>query len=641
MAYYDKYKITFATRANKKAYLYLQEDLGSMPTLIEYPGVDINLQYIPNSDDPFEPIFASQISVTIDVTDDLSNIPNLTTLNDRKYFARLCLDSDLEWTGWVLSDSVSIGYSTGRKQMTFNAIDGLGILQSISMPQSFNTSINDKNNLLYFMRLCFNSINFPPANPNIVIVCSYFANGMNNRGVHSYDEPFIQTYMPYRTFLETPSKYKNCLEILSNIAKTFGCRIFQAGGKWWVVAINEFANENNWYTEYSAAGAVVSSGSNLNTLSTIQAYTGNTSNLYFINNSQIKLLKKGFNKIVVNNTISYAENYMTNWNLRPLQNPNQPYNWNPATTSTGNSYVIVDNVGDNYATWILTRGGTPTSKMTIANTGLPKVTAGDSLDFTMTFLSGSVTSTNGYVQFFITQGATVYYMNYDGSWSTNSNNFATVQPNQAYAPFEFNITSQPFPQDGQLSFIFWLDSTSTATVQVGNFRLGFKSTLNSVTYTAYINNVDDYVKNIEIPYGFYCQSWNYYPTNPIQIGALYLSDDTQAVDWSRYGMTYSAYTSLQQLLTQQYINIYGKNIINLDCDLSSYSTSNGIVNASKLIKATDTDPSSINIANKSYMLGNATISYVNNAINSTLLQISNTDISATLTNDYYYESSKI
>ena len=106
-------------------------------------------------------------------------------------------------------------------------------------------------------------------------------------------------------------------------------------------------------------------------------------------------------------------------------------------------------------------------------------------------------------------------------------------------------------------------------------------------------------------------------------------------------MTYGGYTSLQQLLTQQYINVYGNNIINLDCDLSSYSTTNGIFNASKLIKATDTDPSCINIANKSYMLGNATISYVDNAINSTLLQISNTDISATLTNDYYYESSKI
>jgi hypothetical protein len=222
------------------------------------------------------------------------------------------------------------------------------MLKDIALPQSFATSINNKNNLLYFMRSCFDALGFPATQPNIVIVCSYFSSGMSNRSVQSYNEPFIQTYLPYRTFLENSTTYKDCLQILSNIVKTFGCRLFQAGGKWWVVAINEFANQNNWYTEYTSTGTVAASGSSLNTLSTIQAYTGNTSGLYFINNSQAKLLKKGYNKIVINNLISYPDNYMTNWDLRPIQNPNIPYNWNVSPISTGNSYTIIDNVDDNY-----------------------------------------------------------------------------------------------------------------------------------------------------------------------------------------------------------------------------------------------------------------------------------------------------
>jgi hypothetical protein len=80
---------------------------------------------------------------------------------------------------------------------------------------------------------------------------------------------------------------------------------------------------------------------------------------------------------------------------------------------------------------------------------------------------------------------------------------------------------------------------------------------------------------------------------------------------------------------QKYINIYGKNIINIDCDLSSFSTTNGILNGSKLFKATDTDPSSINIASNSYMLGNSTTNYAEDRTNATLLQISNTNITAT------------
>ena len=84
MAYQNKYKSTFATKSGKTAYLYLQED-SYAGSLIEYQGVSINLQYIPNSDDPFEPIYASQLGVVLDVTDNLANIPDFTTLNDRKY----------------------------------------------------------------------------------------------------------------------------------------------------------------------------------------------------------------------------------------------------------------------------------------------------------------------------------------------------------------------------------------------------------------------------------------------------------------------------------------------------------------------------------------------------------------------------
>ena len=278
--------------------------------------------------------------------------------------------------------------------------------------------------------------------------------------------------------------------------------------------------------------------------------------------------------------------------------------------------------------------------MTIFNTGLPKVCLGDSLDYTMTFASGSVSSVNGYVQFFITPtSGSVYYMDYDGSWSTNAQNSALVPPNQAYAPFDFSVKSKPFPINGQLSFGFFLDSTSTWTVSVGNFRLSLTSTLKSVTYTAYTDNNKQYVNTIDVPYGFYAQSVTGPGTNPIEIGALYLSNDSIAVDWTRFGGAVGGYVSLQQLLTQQYINIYGKNIINIDCDLSSYSTTNGILNASKLLKATDTDPSPINISGESYMLGNSTTNYAENTTNATMLQISNTEIVSTLTNNYYYESS--
>jgi hypothetical protein len=90
---------------------------------------------------------------------------------------------------------------------------------------------------------------------------------------------------------------------------------------------------------------------------------------------------------------------------------------------------------------------------------------------------------------------------------------------------------------------------------------------------------------------------------------------------------------MNELLMRQYINSYGSNVINIDGAISSFVTTNAsypYLNASKMIKSVDSDPAQINISNNSYMLGNSSIDYVGNSMNGTLLEISNTDVSATI-----------
>ena len=628
MAYYNKYKFTFATRANKTAYLYLQEDLGSAPTVIEYPGKNLNLQYIPNSDDPFEPIFASQLGVAIDVTDNIANIPDLTTLNDRKYFAKLYLDATLEWCGWVLSDGASISYSTGRKTMSFNAIDGLGMLDKIPLPIAATTDINAINTLLYFIRLCLNS-NGSPVNPNIMTVCSYYAAGMADRGTNSYNEPFNQAYLPYRTFINTDLTYISCLSVLSNIVKSFGCRLFQAGGKWWIVAVNEFANENNWYTEYTYTGTVAASGSNLNTLSTIHGFTGNTSGLYFIDNSQTKLLKKGFNRIEDNYEIKMSPNYFSNGNFRPYigaQASNWQAQWNGGV---GNSVTIVDNPTEDFAQYRLNINASTGSNAWIEThpSSLIKIPAAVALEISWIFQGQDLSaSPRGVVYLTISDGVSVYYWN--GTIWTTSNQFMIV-PAYSGAAGGDTINSYSFktlvtPIAGQVKFKFSLENGTGRFAQISNIKLAITSSIKSQNYYSYITSNLDYVKTIDIPYG--AQTAN--DTYPSEIGMIVLSNNVYAGGWYEYGGA-TNYGSLLLLLMQKYMNVYGKNIINLDCDLSSFSTTNGILNASKLFKATDTDPSSINISSNSYMLGNSTTNYAEDKTNATLLQISNTTITAT------------
>lgn len=130
MAYAIKYRIITATKSDVTSYVYLYED-GYVGDIIEYPCISLQLQYIPRSDDAFEPIYVSNVNIAIDVTDDVENMPDFTTLNDRKYFLKVVSGGQTDFQGWVLSDNVQYIFSTGRKELAFNAIDGLGILERI------------------------------------------------------------------------------------------------------------------------------------------------------------------------------------------------------------------------------------------------------------------------------------------------------------------------------------------------------------------------------------------------------------------------------------------------------------------------------------------------------------------------------
>lgn len=635
MAYQIKYRTTFATKSGKNVYLNLLED-GYSGDIIEYQGIHIDLEYLPTSDDPFEPIYASQLGAVIDITDDLENVPNLVTLNDRKYNAKLYIDNDLEWTGWVLSDNVQISYSTGRKILSFNAVDGLALLKDVSLPISTSQNINNIEKLLFYITTALNTIQFP-TNLNIKTVCSYYAAGMNDRDDSPAAEPFNQTYLPYRTFIENDS-YLPCFTVLNNIIKSFGCRLFQAGGKWWIVSINEFANINAYYTEYSTAMAVVSSGT-INTLSTIEGYTGNTTDLYFINNSQSKLFKKGYNRVQQTVSVKNAENIASNGTFKPYTG-NYADNWDIITSFPG-TVTLVDNPDYNSAFYFLNRPGylgLAGIEIQLASAGVPAsgpyISSGIVLEVSWIFRGQDFgLLPRGNVYLYITDGTNYYYWNGLG-WILGSIESISVPPYSGTSGDdvnEFKFKTSITPIAGQLFFKYLLEAGTGNYAVISDFQIKATSQVSEINYFGYITNNNQYAKDINIPYG-YDSANGIYPT---ELGILMKSDKTAAIGWYEQGNA-TTYSSLFLLLIQKYMNVYGKNLINIDCSLASFDTTNGYINGAKLFKADDTDPAQINVSNNSYMLGNATINYASDETQATLLQTSNVLIEATIGKTYKY-----
>lgn len=642
MAYGQKYSVLFATRANKDVELKIWQD-SYVGAIIDLQGVDVNLQYIPSSDDPYEPIIASQLGVTIDFTDDLSDIINFTNINDRFTYVEMYVNSVIEWVGFVINDDVQISYSTGRKMAAFNATDGLGMLKDIKfVSENANYGVNDIILLKDIFRACFNSIEFKD-DRNYITMCSYYSTGMYTRATQLYADPFDQACLNYRSLLEDEYNYTNCLDILSNIARSFGCRIFQAKAKWWVVAINEFATINAYYTEYAPTGLRVNNGDGniINTSSTIQPYVGNTSGLYFIDNSQLKVIKKGFYKIIAEGSVEIADNYLPNGDLKDNNGTEATY-WVRASTGDGTCLLQPNLTFDSYYFELTAPSGGPagTASVTLDTNSNAYVTTGDSLQLNILIGAPSQATPIGFIDITINTGAVTYYLNNDAKWQTTATSYSVYNPKTTGPSEDFvlDLKTEIFPGSGPLSFAYRI-SEGINILTLTNFVLKIKSTISAYNLSGTLVENKQYTKTINLPYGS-TGSQSYYPSAK---GTLILTNKSVAAGWYRYGFDpIGEFYTLSELIVQQYVNTYALNIINVDCNLSEFYTSNTnhrMLNASKLIFATDTDPASINISSKSYMLGNATISYPSNTASATLLQISNTEIVCTRVNKYIPQTS--
>lgn len=474
-------------------------------------------------------------------------------------------------------------------------------------------------------------------------MCSYYSVGMYNRTAQSYADPFDQACLNYRSLLEDEYNYNNCLDILSNIARSFGCRIFQAKAKWWIVSINEFATINAYYTEYAPTGLRVNNGDGniINTSSTIQPYIGNTSGLYFIDNSQLKIIKKGFYKIIAEGDVEIAANYLPNGDLKDNNGTDATY-WVRASTPDGTCLLQYDTISDFYFFELTAPSGGPagTASVTLDTNSNAYVTTGDSLQLNILIGAPSQATPIGFIDITINTGAVTYYLNNDAKWQTTATSYSVYNPKTTGPSEDFvlDLKTEIFPGSGPLSFAYRI-SEGINILTLTNFVLKIKSTISAYNLSGTLVENEQYTKTISLPYGS-TGSQSYYPSAK---GTLILTNKSVAAGWYRYGFDpIGDFYTLSELIVQQYVNTYALNIINVDCNLSEFYTSNTnhrMLNASKLIFATDTDPASINISSKSYMLGNATISYPSNTASATLLQISNTEIVCTRVNKYIPQTS--
>ena len=611
MAYGIKYRLTQALRNETNLYVDIYEKDYTDDLVINYDAVNVQLSSNASEDEPLAAIVSSQLNISFIVSDEnYADFPDLLNFDVRKYFVKLYNEDTLLWCGFLFNDYVQVPFTTGYVQVDMIAIDGLSFLENTQFNFYELKSINAAEKLIDIIAETLNIIAYPET-IDLITSCSYYAEGMDNRADSLASEPFNQSYQ-YRRDYQGLTYY----EVLDNIVKSFGCRLFQSDGKWQLLAVNEMAADTRYFTRYEIyPTAVALSGGTMVKEVNIQPYA--SGNVHFVNNSQTKIIRKGYPKLILGHTYSFPDNYAHNGNFKGLSSPSTLYGWT-LVGSYGLGYsVYIFEKTDNQSNIVALNyslTGSPTASMQMGN--------GTNFDYLPYIVSPSFTISFTYLMFFTKAKmqisiqeaplSTKYYFNSSDYWQTSQtfidiNRIGGPRENLSNYSKEINLFSQSNPSgltlSGYLSIKIYVDSLTYADIEISNFKIeqniGTQGSLNVIRQ---ISNEDVPTKDLTQPYGT--------PSSEVSannLGVLFSQSLDVLKNWYRYPNTTEEFLYLQMLMARQYSNLLNKNFGTLEADLGSFKTIDGLNYLDKVYLVTDPISTPLTYDGKKFLLNRGSI----------------------------------
>jgi hypothetical protein len=638
MAYGLRYTITQELRDGTSLIVKIYEKSYVGATVTPYIGTNVSL--VPNAanEDPIAIIISSQLNVSFIISDqdDYDNFPDLLNFDETKYYVELVVNSVIKWRGFLLNDYVQVPFTTGNQEVSINCIDGLSFLRYIYYDGDVN--VNSLIKQIDIIGTCLNALPFDDM-IFIYACCSYYADGMFDRGDAGGDEPFSQTYQYKRDFYKL-----DYYTILENIIKSFGCRLFQANGDWYILPMNQQA-DTIYYTRYVVddVPSISGNGTLTNTIN-IQPYQDG--NVHFINNNQTKIVRKGYPTIESTLPYQYAANYIYNGTFKFTTGSGSSLRangWSEFESGTSRATLVIlnEDQSNRYEVFYLGSGNAYIQNYFLSPIDysyLPKMYG------TSANLSFELQGANAgdiirvYITAFI--GGTTYYLKSDDTWSTTVSfrditytTFNTYVSNSVEIPMGYS-QALSLVIEGLIGVKF-----EAAAGAVGGYIKNVKLTqgdasIKEVVITRNIGSTSQIATDIDIPYSAIYPAQG---SSPIRnnVGLLFQSDGDIWTDWYRYGYPPEAFTMLAQLIMRQYSNLLSKNIATLEGDLGAIAGANGFIYLDKTYTIQDSSTNALSYNNKKFLINRLTSTpYLDETSQIQLLEITMVDNASTATIDY-------
>ena len=638
--------------------IYEKDYAGSIYTLnpSESPFI---LNVLASSDDVMANIVSTELRVKIDVSNpypaflSLQNNDQFLTYGEFSYLQGV--SKNTLFKGFLITDAATTPFTTGFKEIEVTFTDGLSILKTVPFANSATQAVNVNASLTDTLISIFNQLPFPTSF-YLNVAVSFFSEGMQTRTDWSANEPLKQMCLPYNNWLTSDaantynndafvvSDFTNCYDILDRISQSFGCKIFQSNGQWHIASIFEMAQQQIWVTKYDSTGSVNASGQ-YNLQYNCKPYTSNTTDLYFLDNSQKKIYRNTPSQVFYKNVPKYSPNLLGNGLLKWTSFGN-PYRVN--LYKNGTNATITYNAGSNTSypsvdmTWLT--GDASVYAELIFNDQpwiYGNVTAGMTLNlsFKVQYLTNIGTSNPSClvrIEYFDAYGVK-YYLNSKSQWAILPTPGGAIPADYYKAQGDGTISISALIPQG----FFYLTTvavrvcqstpyipvTTVASIRVSQFVMTFK---NNIKYYAALNygNNNNYNRiEKDVPYG----GEPYFIKN---------TDNSQlwGLQWFMWNDTLTLYPSIMALVASQAYNILARPTINIDATFGNIfaykqgeSTQQHLQLFSNIVM--QDNPTSFDSCNgKKYLLGSCSINYTRDEVQGTLLEVNGTSITGTTKN---------
>lgn len=330
MAYNEKYFLTFcdSDKNNCRVSVLENDFIGTAIELVGQPN-PINISYDNSDDFKFKAIIESQADINLIFDDSILSMSELWTSNERTFKVEYYIDSDLEWTGFIIPEGFDYTLKGGSYPTQLVARDGLSTLEGIL----FKT---DNNELYGTQDLGFNNgFSFPfvlilteilrklDLGIDLWTLADYYEQTMDLLKTDSRNsDPLAISYVNVKTYIndtdrediayfEDVNEAWDCKKIIENICNIWGSRVYQEKGVWrfksihadsaianpYNTEIDPFVGENPVYEDYFwKYDCYYSTNENINFDLAAYFYSnyGTVSLNDFLYNSELSPITEGF-----------------------------------------------------------------------------------------------------------------------------------------------------------------------------------------------------------------------------------------------------------------------------------------------------------------------------------------------------------